>query len=51
MVNGISFEDRLEDATNFVLWKLRLIMTLRGQELDLFVGNTVPIPGDENEKT
>lgn len=50
MVNGLRFEDRLEGATNFVSWKLRLMMTLREQELDTFVENTISIPDDEDEK-
>ena len=51
MVNEIRFEGRLEGAPNFLSSKLRLMMTIREQELDSYVEDVVLIPDDEIERT
>ena len=51
-VNEIRDQDRLGEASNFVVWKARILFVLDRNRLKHFALNTIAIPVDptENEK-
>ena len=51
MVNHIRIEDRLDGASNFSSWKIRLLIILREMELKNYIETNLPMPENESEKT
>lgn len=51
MVNGVRVEDRLEGASNFVSWRIRIIAIFQELELDAYIEEDTKMPKDEQEKT
>ncbi len=51
MVNGIRVKDRLEGASNFVSWKIRIITILQELELDSYIDRDIKMPEYEPDKT
>ena len=50
MVNHVRIEDRLEGASNFSSWKIRLLIVLREMELEKYIESNLPMPKNESEK-
>ena len=50
MVNHVRIEDRLEGASNFSSWKIRLLIVLREMELEKYIESNLPMPENELEK-
>lgn len=50
MVNGLEVKDRLDGASNFTSWKLRVLIALEENDILEFVEKEVPEPFDETEK-
>ena len=50
MVNHVRLEDRLEGASNFSSWKIRLLILLREMELEQYIESNLPMPKSESEK-
>ena len=44
---GMKVEDRLDEATNFISWKPRIILILEENDLLKFVNEKVPKPEEE----
>lgn len=50
MANNVRVEARLEGATNFFSWKIRITTILEELELDSFIETNISIPKDDAEK-
>ena len=50
MVNHVRIEDRLDGASNFSSWKIKLLIVLREMELEKYIESNVPLPESESEK-
>ena len=48
MVNHVRLEDRLDGASNFSSWKIRVLIILREMELENYIETNTPMP--ENER-
>ena len=51
MVNHVRLEDRLDGASNFSSWKIRVLIILREMELENYIETNTPMPENESEKT
>jgi hypothetical protein len=49
MVSTLRVEDRLERATNFRVWKARILLLLEENDLQYYVEIVVPNPNDARE--
>ena len=47
MVNHVRLEDRLEGASNFSSWKIRVLIILREMELEQYIESNLPMPESE----
>ena len=52
VVNGLRNQDRLDGASNFVIWKARILFVLDRHHIKTFTLRTMTIPADpaDNEK-
>ena len=50
MVNHVRLEDRLEGASNFSSWKIRVMIILREMELEKYIEINIMMPENELEK-
>lgn len=50
MVNHVRIEDRLEWASNFSSWKIKLLIVLREMELEKYIESNLPMPENESKK-
>ena len=50
MVNHVRLEDRLEGASNFSSWKIRVMIILREMELEEYIETNISMPENEPEK-
>lgn len=50
MVNHVRLEDRLEGASNFSSWKIRVLIILREMELEQYIKSNIPMPENELDK-
>ena len=50
MVNHIRLEDRLEGASKFSSWKIRVMIILREMELEEYIETNISMPENESEK-
>src|SRR5271156_6305871 len=51
MTNIIKVEDRLEGATKFFSWRIRILTLLQELELDSYVEEDIKLPEDEPDKS
>ena len=51
MVSHVRLKDRLEGASNFSSWKIRVMIVLREMELEEYVQSNKPIPENDPHKT
>jgi len=49
-MNGVRDQDRLDEASNFVVWKAKILSVLDRNHLKHFALNTIVIPVDSTEK-
>ena len=50
MVNRVRIKDRLDGASNFSFWKIRLLIVLREMELEKYIESNLPMPESESKK-
>ena len=50
MVNHVRLEDRLEGASNFSSWKIRVMIILREMELEEYIETNISMPKNDLEK-
>ena len=50
MVNNVRLEDRLEGASNFSSWKIRVMIVLREMELEEYIESKKSIPKNDLDK-
>ena len=50
MVNHLRLEDRLEGASNFSSWKIRVMIILREMELEEYIETNISMPENEPKK-
>lgn len=51
MVNHVRLEDRLEGASNFASWKIRVMIILREMELEGYIEEDKSMPDNDQDKT
>ena len=50
MVNHVRLEDRLDGASNFSSWKIRVLIIPREMELENYIETNTPMPENESKK-
>jgi hypothetical protein len=48
-ISGIRFEDRLDGASNFGIWKEHILLSLEEYVLKEFAENTITVPTDAQQ--
>lgn len=47
--HGLRYQDRLEGASNYVIWKTRILVVLEEYDVEAYVNSVVVIPADNNQ--
>ena len=50
MVNHVRLDDRLEGASNFSSWKIRVLIILREMQLEEYIESNISMPKNEPKK-
>ena len=48
--HGLKDQDRLEEASNYVIWKTKILVVLEEYDLEAYVNSVVVVPADNDQK-
>jgi len=48
--HGLRYRDKLEGASNYFIWKTRILVVLEEYDLEAYVKSVVTVPADNDQK-
>jgi len=49
-LHGLRDQDMLEGASNYVIWKSKILVVLEEYDLEAYIKSLVDVPGDDDQK-